>query len=201
MVARSGRIVEEMTFWYNATKGERIVSPYEMMFVAKSRMPGVTEKRQEIRRIQPDANVSSVVGNTLFNVELNPFVPGDKVFLRQNARCDKPWSGPHRVTAIKSSVSVALDDTDIPRHISHLRRVPEKKAGNDLAEMVVDFDEAPDDLAEMVVDFDEAPAPDENISEIVEEATEVEENVENISIPRYPKRFGMTEKIEPAYKN
>jgi len=63
MVARSGRSVEEMTFWYNATKGERIASPYEMMFVAKSRMPGVTEKRQEIRRIQPDANVSSVVGD------------------------------------------------------------------------------------------------------------------------------------------
>ena len=109
------------------------------------------------------------------------------MLLRQNARCDKPWSGPHRVTAIKSSVSVALDDTDIPRHISHLRRVPEKKAGNDLAEMVVDFDEA----------------PDENILEIVEEATEVEENVENISIPRYPMRdrtlqqhFGMSEKID-----
>jgi len=96
------------------------------------------------------------------------------------------------MTAIKSRVSVALDDTDIPRHISHLRRVPEKKAENNLAEMVVDFDEE----------------PDENILEMVEEAAEVEENVENISITRYPmryktsqQRFRMTEKIEPAYKN
>ena len=44
MVARSGRSVDEMTFWYNATKGERPASPYEMVFRASPRMPGVCEQ-------------------------------------------------------------------------------------------------------------------------------------------------------------
>ena len=46
MVARSGRSVGEMTFWYNATRGERLTSPYEMVFGAKPRMPSVLDRRQ-----------------------------------------------------------------------------------------------------------------------------------------------------------
>ena len=44
---------------------------------------------------------------------------GDAVFLRGDGRCDSQWSGPHRVTAIHSSVAVELDDDGVTRHVSH----------------------------------------------------------------------------------
>ena len=44
-----------------------------------------------------------------------------------DGRCDSEWSGPHTVTSIRSNVGVVIDDDEVTRHISHLRRVP----GND----------------------------------------------------------------------
>lgn len=128
MVARSGRSVEEMTFWYNATRGEQPASPFELLFGAKPRMPGVTDKRQEVQRTWDAPEVQQAAANTRVDIERNPFVVGDQVFLKQDSRCDRPWSGPHRVTDIKSSVSVALNGSDIPRHVSHIRRVPVSRA-------------------------------------------------------------------------
>ena len=47
------RTVEEMTFWYNSTKGERPASPYEMLFAAKPRRPRIANRCQEILRKWP----------------------------------------------------------------------------------------------------------------------------------------------------
>ena len=58
------------------------------------------------------------------NREQNPFFVGDRVFLQRSARCDVPWSGPHQVTAVKSVVTVELDNDGVTRHIGHLRCVP-----------------------------------------------------------------------------
>ena len=59
----------------------------------------------------------------------NPFVVGDVVYLRRpDGRCDREWSGPHRVTALNSSVSIVLDDDSISRHISQMKRVPQPLA-------------------------------------------------------------------------
>ena len=117
MAARSGRTVEEMTFWYNSTKGERPASPYEMLFAAKPRRPGIANRRQEIphklllREMTPGRDLSTI-----------PFTVGDLVYLKCDS--DRPWSGPHRVTGLHSRVSVLLDEERVPRHISHIRRVP-----------------------------------------------------------------------------
>ena len=55
----------------------------------------------------------------------NPYVVGDHVYLRPSSgRCDREWLGPFRVTKVVSSVSVILNDNNVPRHISHVRRVP-----------------------------------------------------------------------------
>lgn len=51
----------------------------------------------------------------------NPFSVGDKVYLRTDGKCTSEWSGPHRVTAIRSVVAVELDDDGISRHIVHLK--------------------------------------------------------------------------------
>jgi hypothetical protein len=188
MVARSGRSVEEMTFWYNATQGEKLASPFEMVFGAKPRMPGVTEKRREVQRDWPARNVQTAVNDTRADAERNPFVVGDQVFLKQGSRCDRPWSGPHRVSDVKSSVSVSLDGLDIPRHVSHMRRVPVPRAAAEPArdDIAVDDDEDDDDHHD---DGDVGP-------------TEVTENPGE----RYPRRdrsvpprFGMEDKSEPVY--
>ena len=71
MVTRSGRSVEEMTFWFNATQGERPASPFEMVFGAKPRMPGVTAKRQEVARTWPETTITA--SNARTDVEKNPF--------------------------------------------------------------------------------------------------------------------------------
>ena len=57
----------------------------------------------------------------------NPFSPGDQVYLQHSSRCDVPWSGPHRVTEVKSAVVVELDNDGVLRHVSHLRRVPTRQ--------------------------------------------------------------------------
>jgi transposase InsO family protein len=129
MVARSGRSVEEMCFWYNVTKGEHPASPYEMVFGATPRMPGVSEKRQEVERTWPvPPHIESE--DTRVHLDNNPFTVGDQVFMKRSSRCDQPWSGPHRVTSITSSVGAVVDNDGYPRHVSHLRRVPPERTGD-----------------------------------------------------------------------
>ena len=177
MVARSGRRVEEMTFWYNATKGERPASPYEMVFGAKPRMPGVVDQRQEVERSWAETSVT-VMEDTRADAERNPFVIGDEVFVKESTRCDRPWSGPHRVSGILSSVSVTLDGADIPRHVSHLRRVPVPDAAAAVKQPLFVVDEDDDD------------------GNVGDNGDEVRYPVRARTVPQ---RYGLTEATEPNY--
>lgn len=126
MAARSGNSVETCVFWYNTTKGTKQSSPYELLFHAKPKIPGIRNMRERSCVIMEGDNKDSD-----FSVaEGNPFVPGDKVFLRSSEKCTDPWSGPHRITAIKSSVSAEINEDGITRHISHLRKMPKHCSAN-----------------------------------------------------------------------
>lgn len=125
--ARTGGSVGEACFWINTTRGIKTISPYELMFGAQARVPGVTEKRRSVQR--PKDLVMSEGSDAKYpDRERNPFSVGELVFLKNtNGRCDEPWSGPHRISDIKSSVAVEIENDGIPRHVSHLRRVPRKE--------------------------------------------------------------------------
>ena len=113
---------EKATFWWN-TSSDGTVTPFELVFGARPRLPGVRKWRTEVSR--PREFPPGQTDSDYLDLERNPFVVGDKVFLRPSSGlCDKEWSGPHTVTAISSSVSLILDDDGIARHVSHLRRVP-----------------------------------------------------------------------------
>ena len=122
MVARTQRSVAECVFWLNSTKGGREYSPFEAMFAAKPRLPGVRPDRIEVQqgpRLEPLLQVQRE------DKEHNPFVVSDRVYLRPpSGKCNETWTGPHQVTAVRSRVLVELDDDGVARHISHVRRVP-----------------------------------------------------------------------------
>ena len=68
------------------------------------------------------------------DLEQNPFVVGEKVSSRnKDGKCDRPWSEPHTVTTLISSVSLVIDHDGIIRHVSHLRKVPLKKVSKELS--------------------------------------------------------------------
>ena len=95
MVARSGNSVETMTFWYNATKGGWPASPYEQVFAARPRAPGVADRWQEVERTWL-AHQTNAQDDTRSGAIFNEFVVGDRVYLKpSDGRCDRPWSGPH----------------------------------------------------------------------------------------------------------
>ena len=122
MVSRTKSSVPTCVFWYNVTRGARVASPFELVFSATPKMPGICENRIEISR--PDNDICDVADNELSG-ENNPFVVGDQVYLRpMSGRCDVEWSGPHRVSSIRSNVTVEIDGDGVSRHVSHLRRVP-----------------------------------------------------------------------------
>ena len=123
--ARTAKTIEEACFWVNNTRGSREASPYEMMFGARARKPGVTTKRELIDRPKKSKQISKPVNVNYNNLDSNPFSVGELVYLKNpDARCDLEWSGPHRVTSIRSGVAVEIGDDGVPRHVSHLRRVP-----------------------------------------------------------------------------
>ena len=111
-------------FWYNATRGNHDFSPYELMFHAKPRLPGV---RSERNRNCPNTQYGNHVADQdldFNDANQNPFTVGEQVFLRSSGRCDDPWTGPHRITSVKSRVGVEINDDGVTRHVSHMRRIP-----------------------------------------------------------------------------
>lgn len=137
---RGGRTVEEAVFWYNVTRGHHESSPYESVFAAKSRKPWSGSIRTEVERSPPAVRQSatSVLDDCYHDLDRNPFVEGDQVYLRDPlGRCDTEWSGPHRVTEVRSGVSVVINDDGVSRHVSHLRFVPGKHPLRDSYEDVV----------------------------------------------------------------
>ena len=118
---RSGKSVSEAVFWINNTRGMADTSPYELVFCASSRRPGITSDRVEIAR--PTLKCTST--STYADIDRNPFSVGDRVYLKTpQGRCDDVWSGPHTVTDIRSNVSVEVGGDGVSRHVSHLRHVP-----------------------------------------------------------------------------
>ena len=126
IASRTNCNIAEAIFWYNVTSGTSKISPYELVFGAKARIPDIRPKRIEICR--PKRMSTGVT--EVRDPSRNPFVVGEKVYLKTSSRCDVPWTGPHRVTSINSDVSVELDGDGVARHISHIRRVLSKN-GND----------------------------------------------------------------------
>lgn len=182
MVARSGNSAEAMTFWYNVTKGEQAASPFEQVFAATPRKPGIIDKRQEVERTWTTPRVEPM-DDTRSGIVDNPFVVGDLVYLKRDGRCDQPWSGPHRVSEVRSSVGVVLNDDGVSRHVSHLRRVPT-----------------------VHLPADDQPLEDPGI-ETTPSTSQAERDVEGAQEPRYParirslqQRFGMDEVSAPIYR-
>ena len=121
---RSGMTVEEAVFWWNVTKDSEH-SPYELVFSSSARKPGISVERVDIQRPTCLRQECQEDDRSYHDVERNPFVVGDKVYLRPpSGRCDDEWSGPHIVTSVRSSVSLVIDDDGVSRHVSHVRLVP-----------------------------------------------------------------------------
>lgn len=126
---RSSRSIQEAVFWVNNSRDGNSLSPYEIMFAASSRKPGINKDRQEITR--PQVPISDFKIDH-YSVDRNPLTVGDRVYLRNpDGRCDNIWSGPHTVTDIRSSVGVVLNDDGITRHVSHVRIVPGEMSENE----------------------------------------------------------------------
>ena len=121
MAARSSNSIEECVFWYNNTTNCNTTSPpYTLLFHAKPKMPGVNAERAE-KCVSLDETDEKESERTR---DGNPYVVGEQVYARTDGKCTSEWSGPHVVTAVKSAVSVELDEDGVTRHVSHLRRVP-----------------------------------------------------------------------------
>ena len=151
-VKRSEKSVAEAVFWINNTKGSAEASPYEMIFCASSRKPGIVACRTEITG-RPKLNCKSTDSSAYEDVDRNPFSVGDRVFLKTpEGRCDDVWGGPHTVTNVLSSVSVEIGGDGVSRHVSHLRHVPRHDDGS-----VDSLDEG----SSVVLDIDEAGASGE----------------------------------------
>jgi transposase InsO family protein len=154
-VMRSRLTVEESVFWLNNTRGLRAKSAFELAFGRPPRKPGLgMVPRDVVRDLVPNES-------TYDDLERNPFDVGDRVYMRSpGGRCDEPWSGPHVVTRLVSSVSVEVDDVSVPRHVSHLRLVPCQDGG---------YDEMRDDVG--VELRDGANASNEEIDGVIPEAS------------------------------
>ena len=114
---RGGKSIEEAVFWVNSTSSDGGPSPYECLFCARSRKPGVSPRRVEVARPRRPRAENSDDYEAL---DRNPFVVSDSVYLRApSGRCDEEWSGPHRITSVKSAVSVVLGNDGVSRHVSH----------------------------------------------------------------------------------
>lgn len=119
---RGGKSVDEAVFWVNNTRGNKSHAPYEVVFCATSRKPGISEDRTDINR---PVMLGESNAEDYFDTDRNPFAVGDLVYLRPpSGRCDELWTGPHRVTSVRSRISVELDADGVARHISHIRPVP-----------------------------------------------------------------------------
>ncbi len=137
-VGRSGRSVAECVFWHNNSCLSEVGVPFETVFSSRCKKPGVNNVWKNIHRNEFERKLKD---NGYNDLTKNPFLVGDKVFLRNpKGKCDVPWSGPHTVTRLFSKTSAELNDDNIRRHISHMRIVPKTKHKNEPdIEFEVDF--------------------------------------------------------------
>jgi hypothetical protein len=129
MGARSGRSLSQMTFWYNNTTNCSTGQvPYEALFNSSSRLPGLRDDRRPTtgNYSAPQKSLISEYGDS----SRNPYRVGDKVYVKASPSCTKPWEGPRTVTGVPTSLSVELDESTVPRHVSHVRRFPGESESN-----------------------------------------------------------------------
>jgi hypothetical protein len=178
-VKRTEGSVDEAVFWYNSTCGENPTSPFEMVFGVRPRKPGVSNERIEVPRTSPSESERPTVP-TYHDLDRNPYMVGDQVYLRPpSGRCDVEWSGPHRVTSVRSSVSVELGDDGVSRHISHVRLVPVSRKR--LEEVASSTD---DDEGEIEVDGRGDDESDVGVTEVDGRSDNCLERVDAATAPR-----------------
>jgi hypothetical protein len=98
-----------MCFWFNNTPRCDGSIPFQLLHRYNSRLPGDEPSEGPNEDMDPGV--------------LNGFNVGDEVFVRPpNNRCTEKWRR-GTVTGINSQVQVEVDG--MPRHISHVRSVPE----------------------------------------------------------------------------
>ncbi len=86
MAKRAKKPPEQMTPWYNGTAaGHDERSPYEQLFAAKPKLPGVRSWREEVQRL---ALRNRENDNRRFDVSRNPYRVGERMFVKPvGARC------------------------------------------------------------------------------------------------------------------
>ena len=118
MVARSGRPVEDMVFWFNNSPSDAGVAPASVHFGHTVRLPGLDD---------------SVVGEDAVNC---PYKIGDEVYVKPPAaRCMTAWDL-KTVSGIVSDVAVLVDG--VPRHIRDVRPRGVGNVSSDPASTTVD---------------------------------------------------------------
>jgi len=118
-LARTSCTVEEAVFWINATKAnESKLSPFEILFRARPRRPGIDSAREWIKKPVEESQKTNRDEECR-----NPLQVGDSVYLRPgDGKCDKEWTGPHVVSKVMSPVTVELDHDGVTRHTNHCRK-------------------------------------------------------------------------------
>ena len=101
MVARSGKPVEDMVFWFNNSPNDTGVVPASKHYCHVVRLPGLDNSVME----EPAVDC--------------PYRIGDEVYVKPpSARCMTPWDA-KTVSGVVSNVSVLIDG--IPRHVRDIR--------------------------------------------------------------------------------
>ena len=131
-VARSSCSVAEAVFWLNNSRTSSAFSPFELLFSMQCKKPGICNTGTMLNRSElPNYSPVDPANSSYSDIESNPFIVGDQVYLRPNdGKCDKKWTGPHRITKLLSRVSVVINDDGVARHISHLRKVSKCQSQN-----------------------------------------------------------------------
>ena len=119
-VERSGVSVQKIVAFYNNTTHSATGAvPYEVLFVARSKITGCREQREELSE-RPTVTVSDECD---MDTQSNPFKLGELVYFKPvSARCTSHWLGPRRICKVVDDVKVELESVPGPRHISHVRR-------------------------------------------------------------------------------
>lgn len=138
---RSGKSVQQIVAFYNNTTHSATKAvPYELLFVAKSKIAGGRPTRESfVTRPVWQAPLDSSLQSSD-----NPFLVGDEVFVKPpNARCTTRWYGPVRVAEVVDGVKVKLEGIAGARHVSHLRRYVKPNIG-----AIVDAESSDEDTSE-----------------------------------------------------
>ncbi len=179
-VARTRGTVDSAVFWHNVSPGTRGTSPFELVFGVRPRMPGVRDQREEVLRPEPRAGKDDDYPGP----EQNPYAVGETVYLRPpHGRCDSIWTGPHRVTAIRSAYTVELDGDGVSRNINHIRHA------------VTPLPEDCDLLSEDGADTDDESSSSEN----EEQAAPTDEDAETPLLRRSARARRPPDRYEPHH--